>query len=208
MRQMVQIRQIQSKNYRVLTAHSDTNLRAEMRFAFQSEGYEAIIAESAEDMLSHARMLLPHLLVADARMFEENFEQGISTIKSLRTNMLILLITMPTDVEVAFQAAKQNVDGVIVTPVDINQLVWRAGQKLVDKFGCGRKRERATIGLFALTPREQQVLDLVSRGFSNKEIGIELKISPRTAEVHRARGMEKLGARNTAELVRIFLNTQ
>ena len=57
-----------------------------------------------------------------------------------------------------------------------------------------------------LTPREYQVLELIANGASNKEAGRELGISPRTIEVHRARVMEKLGAKNIADLVRIVLS--
>jgi DNA-binding CsgD family transcriptional regulator len=56
-----------------------------------------------------------------------------------------------------------------------------------------------------LTPRERQVLAQISAGASNKEAGRRLAISPRTIEVHRARIMDKLGARNAAELVGIVL---
>jgi two-component system response regulator FixJ len=57
-----------------------------------------------------------------------------------------------------------------------------------------------------LTPREREVLAQVIAGASNKEAGRRLGISPRTIEVHRARIMEKLGARNAADLVRIVLS--
>eukprot|EP01037_Dinobryon_pediforme_P026733 gene26733-29354_t len=56
-----------------------------------------------------------------------------------------------------------------------------------------------------LTPRELEVLGQITGGASNKEAGRHLGISPRTIEVHRARIMEKLGARNAADLVRIVL---
>ena len=57
-----------------------------------------------------------------------------------------------------------------------------------------------------LTPREREVLSEIASGASNKEIGRRLGISPRTVEVHRARIMEKLRARNAADLVRIALS--
>ena len=57
----------------------------------------------------------------------------------------------------------------------------------------------------SLTPRERQVLAEVMAGASNKEVGRKLGISPRTVEVHRARVMEKLGAKNACDLVRIVL---
>jgi two-component system response regulator FixJ len=59
--------------------------------------------------------------------------------------------------------------------------------------------------LSSLTPRERQVLAEIMAGASNKEAGRTLGISPRTIEIHRARIMEKLGAKNAADLVRIVL---
>ena len=63
-------------------------------------------------------------------------------------------------------------------------------------------------GADLLTPREREVLDQITSGASNKEAGRQLGISPRTIEVHRARIMEKLHARNAADLVRIVLSPQ
>jgi DNA-binding CsgD family transcriptional regulator len=56
-----------------------------------------------------------------------------------------------------------------------------------------------------LTPRECEVVLQIAHGASNKEVGRSLGISPRTVETHRARIMEKIGARNAADLVRIVL---
>ena len=57
----------------------------------------------------------------------------------------------------------------------------------------------------SLTPREREVLAEIMAGASNKEAGRKLGISPRTVEVHRARIMDKLSAKNAADLVRIVL---
>jgi DNA-binding CsgD family transcriptional regulator len=56
-----------------------------------------------------------------------------------------------------------------------------------------------------LTRREREVLSLISEGFSNKQGALRMQISPRTFESHRAEAMRKLGARNTADLVRTAL---
>jgi DNA-binding CsgD family transcriptional regulator len=56
-----------------------------------------------------------------------------------------------------------------------------------------------------LTKREREVLSLISEGYSNKEGALRMSISPRTFESHRAEAMRKLGARNTADLVRLAL---
>ena len=56
-----------------------------------------------------------------------------------------------------------------------------------------------------LTRREREVLNLISEGYSNKQGALQMRISPRTFESHRAEAMRKLGARNTADLVRTAL---
>jgi DNA-binding CsgD family transcriptional regulator len=56
-----------------------------------------------------------------------------------------------------------------------------------------------------LTKREREVLNLISEGHSNKQGALRMRISPRTFESHRAEAMRKLGARNTADLVRTAL---
>jgi DNA-binding CsgD family transcriptional regulator len=74
--------------------------------------------------------------------------------------------------------------------------------------GHGKNAVRATNAMFSsdsqkpLTKREREVLDLISEGYSNKQGALRMGISPRTFESHRAEAMRKLGARNTADLVR------
>jgi DNA-binding CsgD family transcriptional regulator len=72
-----------------------------------------------------------------------------------------------------------------------------AADRAIADFVCSRAK--------ALTPREREVLRLVSQGYSNKEGGKQMNISYRTFECHRAEVMRKLGAKNTAELVRLAL---
>ena len=60
-------------------------------------------------------------------------------------------------------------------------------------------------GQESLTKREREVLSLISEGYSNKQGALRMDISPRTFESHRAEAMRKLGARNTADLVRLAL---
>lgn len=63
----------------------------------------------------------------------------------------------------------------------------------------------AKAGQRPLTKREREVLQFISEGYSNKQGALRMRISPRTFESHRAEAMRKLGARNTAELVRAAL---
>jgi DNA-binding NarL/FixJ family response regulator len=77
-----------------------------------------------------------------------------------------------------------------------------------NQAGRGRESGRADVmfasesGQKPLTKREREVLSLISEGCSNKQGALRMNISPRTFESHRAEAMRKLGARNTADLVR------
>ncbi|MBI5322885.1 LuxR family transcriptional regulator [Bradyrhizobium sp.] len=80
---------------------------------------------------------------------------------------------------------------------------------------AGRARDRASDVMLAsnpeqkpLTRREREVLALISEGCSNKQGALRMNISPRTFESHRAEAMRKLGAKNTADLVRKALTLQ
>jgi DNA-binding CsgD family transcriptional regulator len=77
------------------------------------------------------------------------------------------------------------------------------------RVGDGKDGTRAPGVMFSsssgqkpLTKREREVLSLISEGYSNKQGALRMSISPRTFESHRAEAMRKLGARNTADLVR------
>jgi DNA-binding CsgD family transcriptional regulator len=94
-------------------------------------------------------------------------------------------------------------DGAIAAP---------AGNAACDmRTGHGKNARAAGVmfssdpGQKPLTKREREVLSLISEGCSNKEGALRMQISPRTFESHRAEAMRKLGARNTAELVRTAL---
>lgn len=84
------------------------------------------------------------------------------------------------------------------------------GQSEELKLGIGGPRlpgsiSSSTPGHRPLTKREREVLTLISEGYSNKQGALQMRISPRTFESHRAEAMRKLGARNTADLVRAAL---
>jgi len=87
-----------------------------------------------------------------------------------------------------------------------------AGRAAGWEMRTSRAKDRAPGVMFAsepgqkpLTKREREVLHFISEGCSNKEGALRMRISPRTFESHRAEAMRKLGARNTADLVRTAL---
>jgi len=81
----------------------------------------------------------------------------------------------------------------------------RRGERAPDGGRAAGSVTSSVAGQRRLTRREREVLNLISRGYSNKQGALQMQISPRTFESHRAEAMRKLGARNTADLVRAVL---
>jgi DNA-binding NarL/FixJ family response regulator len=108
----------------------------------------------------------------------------------------------------------ERADQSVETPVDAESAVAR-GREAIDLLTQNGHDSAArsasptapVAGQYSLTPREHQVLALITGGASNKEGGHRLGISTRTFEAHRAHLMSKLGAKNAADLVRLALAT-
>jgi len=139
---------------------------------------------------------------------------GIDLLKRLdaaRYGAPIIMISADTEVANVVAAVKAGAFDYLIKPLDGRDLVARIGSAIAiyEKRAEARRPVRPLArefpGQTALTPRERQVLAEIAGGASNKEAGRRLGISPRTVEVHRARIMDKIGARNAADLVRIVL---
>ncbi|MBF0679430.1 MAG: hypothetical protein IR164_10890 [Devosia sp.] len=113
--------------------------------------------------------------------------------------------------DAAVTAMKLGATDVVGKPIDTENLLTIVRDELRRDVHLGTTKGGARAievrGFAQLTPREREVLQLIANGQSNKEAAGTLDISHRTIEVHRARVMEKLGARNTAELMRIVLTS-
>jgi two-component system response regulator FixJ len=123
----------------------------------------------------------------------------------------IILITGRGDIDMAVSAIKGGAFDFIEKPFDEGRLL----ASIHNAVAIGRRKagDAAEIGklqsCFAtLSARQRQVMELAVAGLSNKEIGSQLNISPKTVENHRAWVMERIGAKNLAELVRIALQIE
>ncbi|NOZ31641.1 MAG: response regulator transcription factor [Alphaproteobacteria bacterium] len=178
---------------------------------FRLEGFQTECSSTMAQLLSALEHRHPDVLVMNMVVGGEDSLPMLRRFKSMRTGAPVFLISEESDVTRAVEAMKAGCADVITTPIDTERLVRAVRDSLRRDVHVGAVqggwRPVEIRGFNQLTPREREVLQLITNGQSNKEAGRELGISPRTIEVHRARVMEKLGARNTADLIRIVLTS-
>ena len=120
----------------------------------------------------------------------------------------IIVITGYAEVSMAVQMMKTGIVDFIEKPFDPSRLVEVVKgclAQLGDLDARQQARQQARLRLGRLTPRERQVFDALVAGASNKEMALDLKISPRTVEVFRAKVMTKMEADSLPALVRMGL---
>lgn len=130
-------------------------------------------------------------------------------LEQLGCSMPIIFVTGHGDVPTAVEAMKQGAIEFIQKPFREQQLI-DAIQKALQINLKNQKRiekvQQTQDKLKSLTNREIQILDAVVSGKANKVIAVELHLSQRTVEIHRAHVMEKMGVKSLAELVKIVID--
>jgi len=179
-----------------------------LRVYLSHQGLGVSCFETAEAFLAALPQEKFECIVSDVRMPGMS---GIDLVRHLKTqgsDRPVILITGHGDIDMAVSAIKIGAFDFIEKPFDEKRLL-AAIQAAVDK---GRQRDSENEGLEALrarfsslSARQGQVMELAAAGLSNKEIAERLQISPKTVENHRAWLMERMGARNLAELVRMAM---
>jgi two-component system response regulator FixJ len=178
---------------------------------FRLEGFQTAFSLDPLSFFATTERRRPDVVVLNMRLGSDDGIHILKRIKAMFTGTPVFMLSDAPDVDATVLAMKAGASDVISKPVDTEHFV-RAVREALRKdvhMGAlqGGRRPIEVRGFAHLTPREREVLQLVTNGQSNKEAGRELGISPRTIEVHRARVMEKLGARNTADLMRIVLTS-
>ena len=148
-------------------------------------------------------------VVTDVRMPGMDGAEVVRRLIELRGNAWpVIVITGHADVTMAVQMMKTGIVDFIEKPFDPERLIEavRACLNRLDDLDVRQQaRQSAQMRLGRLTPRERQVFDALIAGLSNKEIALNLKISPRTVEVFRAKVMTKMEADSLSALVRMGL---
>jgi two-component system response regulator FixJ len=135
----------------------------------------------------------------------------VGHLKTRNLNRPIVLITGHGDIDMAVSAIKMGAFDFIEKPCDETRLlasIINAVEQYREQMSSAVGLEQLRSRFSSLSPRQLQVMELIVAGLSSKEIGMRLNLSAKTVNNHRAWVMERIGARNLAELVRMATTIQ
>lgn len=186
----------------------DDAVRDSLDALLQAEGYDVLGFASAEAFLADRDPLAAaDCCLLDIRMPGMDGLTLLHELKREPADLSVIVMTGHGDVPMAVRAMKLGALDFVEKPFDTDALLNAIRSALA--ASRSRKQVEASSPLAAhvsrLTPRERDVLRHLVAGRSNKAIGRELGISPRTVEIHRAHLMEKMSAGSLAQLVRMAI---
>ena len=186
----------------------DEAVRDSLAVLLDAKGYTVSTFPGAAAFLDTAASLRPGCVIADVRMPGMD---GLELQQQLIERVLplpLIVITGHGDVPLAVRAMKAGAVDFIQKPFAAEVIlasIAAASARIAEKTEPSQFAVTAAAKVSLLTPREREVLQGLVDGLPNKSVAYDLAISPRTVEIHRARIMEKMGARSFSELVRISL---
>ena len=192
----------------IYVVDDDDGMRRALDTLLSTVGYKTAVFSRPSEFLAQFKPEAHSCLVLDIRMPEMS---GLEVQQQLnrRGSMLpVIFITGHGDVPMAVQAMKEGAFDFIQKPFRDQDLLDRINHALkqdADNRTNAARRSEVQHRLESLTPREKQVMNFIVDGSANKVIAIDLGLSERTVEIHRAKVMEKMGARSVAHLVKLHL---
>jgi FixJ family two-component response regulator len=191
----------------VFVVDDDPSVCAALKSLFGSVGLHAETFGSAPDFLARKLPDAPSCLVLDVRLPGLSGLDFQAELTKAAIRIPIVFVTGHGDIPMTVRAMKAGAVEFLTKPF--------REQDLLDAVQLGLKRdrerregERATAdvrGRFAaLTPREKEVVSLVTAGMMNKQIAGDMGVSEITVKVHRGNAMRKMGARSLADLVKMM----
>jgi RNA polymerase sigma factor (sigma-70 family) len=195
----------------VYVVDDDEEVRSALKLLFESVGLPVICFASALDYLDRFDESLPGCLVVDIRMPGMSGLDMQEKLNELPLHPPVIIITGHGDVPMAVRAVQAGAVDFIEKPFRDQILldsVHRAIEKDAEKRGEASRLSEIRDHLNQLTPREQEVLELVISGMRNKNISEQLGITLSTVEAHRSRVMEKMQADSLSHLMRMMLTLE
>lgn len=195
----------------VFIVDDDEPIRDSLALMLGLLGYRAASFASAEAFLAAYQGKWTGCVVADLKLPGKSGIELLAELRARRSHLPFVIITAHGGVSSARAAFQADAVDFLEKPFDEVDLRAAIEKRLAMELGrvqrAAADREDA-LKLEKLTRREREVLELAGKGMHAKEIAQALEISPRTAEVHKASVMSKLGACNVAELVHFAMTTE
>jgi len=192
----------------VYIVDDDDGMRRALTVLITTVGYQPVAFAKPGEFLAKYDPNQPGCLVLDVRMPEMSGLEVQQHLNKAGSMLPVILVSGHGDIPMAVQAMKDGAFDFLQKPFRDQELIDRINGALkldaqnresVDRLADLTSRQES------LTPREREVVGLVVDGKANKVIAIDLGLSERTVEIHRANVMEKMGARSVAHLVKMHL---
>lgn len=193
----------------VFVVDDDDAVRDSISWLISSVDLKVQAYASAGDFLAQCRPGQAGCLITDIRMPELSGLDLQDELNRRGCDIPVIVITGHGDVQTAVRAMKAGAFDFIEKPFNdqlLLDLVNRAVASSVESLREQIEQAEVKTRIGSLTPREKQVLDLISIGDSNKAIAHGLDISEKTVEAHRARVMSKMQAKSLAALVKMVIS--
>jgi FixJ family two-component response regulator len=190
----------------VFVVDDDISVRESLELLIQTEGWQPETFASAQAFLARSPAAAPSCLVLDVSLPDLNGLELQQRLAADHVDMPIIFITGHGDIPMSVRAMKAGAIEFLTKPFGDEVLLGAIAQAIERSRGAlGREaEERELRNRYAtLSPREQEVMDLVVAGRLNKQVGGELGISEVTVKAHRGRVMRKMKADSLANLVKM-----
>ncbi|MCC7516545.1 MAG: response regulator transcription factor [Pseudomonadales bacterium] len=200
-----------SQEATVFVVDDDDAVRESLVFLMKSVGLRAESFSSAQAFLDHYNAARAGCLILDIRMPGMSGLELQDKLNKMGSILPIIFITGHGDVPMAVKAIKSGAADFIQKPFRDQELIDRVREVLEeDAQTRADKLQRTEIlkRMDTLTEREREVMAQVVEGKANKVVAIDLNVSQRTVEIHRANVMDKMKARSLAQLVRLVMKAQ
>ncbi len=192
----------------IFVVDDDEAVRDSLMALLETEGLRVETYASGQEFLDAYDPSRRGCLLLDVRMPDMTGLELQQKLAARPHELSIILITGHGDVPMAVMAMKAGAVDFIEKPYSDETILGSVNNALesgAPGAGKGTAVEETASRIALLSPRERQVLDQLIIGHQNKMIAYELGISPRTVEIHRARVMAKMQAKNLPQLVRMAL---
>ncbi|MCH7892771.1 MAG: response regulator transcription factor [Gemmatimonadetes bacterium] len=208
-----------TEGIRVLLADDHAMFRAGIKALLEADGRITVVGEAStgDEAVDRARELRPDVVVMDLSMPDSNGLEATRRIVALGLDTKVLVLTVHAEEEYLVPVVDAGASGYLTKTSADTELteaikVVARGQVFLPPKATTLLLQRYKqadaddgMGLHDLSTREQEVLALTAEGFSSREIGKKLFISPKTVDTYRSRIMHKLGLTHRSELVRFAL---